>query len=624
MLAKLSKLIEIISNANLNIRKTILILIDILIIKFVYLFSINLEVSYTSIFDNYKYTLLLVLITILVYLFSGQYKPLTRYIGSIEVYKLAIRNLLVLILFYLSLQIFSLRIYPISFWMIYFILCNSFITLSRFTLRDILIKNIRFDKEKIKNIVIYGASQEGAKLAVSMRNGKEYNVKFFIDESKSVRDRDIAGLKIYSPDILHKKKNIDQIVIALPNLRTEKLKSILKGLYKYDLPILLLNSNYGITSKISEYKNIRPLDINDLLGRENVLPDLNLMKRCISKKNVLITGAGGSIGSQLSKQILKLDPEKLFILDFSEINLYQINSELNKIKDINNIKVEVISILGSVSELNLLDEIFSINNIDVVFHAAAYKHVPLVETNPLSGIFNNILSTKNICEVSLKYNVEKVILISTDKAVRPTNVMGKSKRVAELIIQAHAKQIKENFSIDKKNTIFSMVRFGNVLASSGSVVPLFKKQILDGGPVTITHPEIVRYFMTIEEAAQLLIQSGSLAKGGDVFLLDMGQPVKIYDLAKQMIKLAGLSLQSEENINGDIKIVFSGLRPGEKLYEELLIDSESKKTKHPLIFTAEESFIPYRILMPKIESLLNSTKNRNLEEVYEKLDELVD
>ena len=616
---KISKYLDGIFLINIKYRKFILIILDICLNSFVFLLANFLTDNNKSLNGNIFYLLIFSFIT---YIYSGQYKPLTRYIGSIEVYKLALRNLLIIAISHIFLSIFYLNIPSKEFWILYFIFSSTIISLSRFTLRDILFRLNRFGKKDIKNVVIYGACDQGAKLALAMRNDAEYKVSFFVDESKEMINRDIAGLKIYSPDILHRKRNcINQIIIAIPNLNSKALKKLIKNLSKYKLPILLLNPNYGLTTDLKLYKNLRQIDIKDLLGRDNVSPDLNLMKESIFDKSIFITGAGGSIGGELSKQILNLNPKNLIIIDFSEINLYSINEELLQIKEDNNLDIEINSILGNVCNFKLVKEIFSNNKIDIVFHAAAYKHVPIVEKNPLVGIYNNIFSTYNLCRISKQFNIDKFILISTDKAVRPTNIMGKSKRVAELIIQGFANDKNR----ESNKTLFSMVRFGNVLASSGSVVPLFKKQIEEGGPVTLTHPEIIRYFMTLEEAAQLLIQSASLAKGGDVFLLDMGDPVKIYDLAKQMINLAGLSVQKKNNQidNADIKIEFTGLRPGEKLYEELLIDSESRRTQHPLIFTGEESYIPHNELVPKLEILLELINKRDCKKVLQLIEDLI-
>tara|TARA_B100000941_G_scaffold255900_1_gene204860 strand:+ start:1 stop:1071 length:1071 start_codon:yes stop_codon:yes gene_type:complete len=346
------------------------------------------------------------------------------------------------------------------------------------------------------------------------------------------------------------------------------------------------------------------------------------MNLAIKNKIILITGGGGSIGSELCRQIIQHIPKKIVILEISEENLYKINEELLQL---NIYKIKIVSILGSSSNFKLVNKTIKDNNIDIIFHAAAYKHVPLVELNPIEGIKNNIFSTVAVCEASAKNHIEKLILISTDKSVRPTNIMGASKRVAELVVQAYAEIESAKFKKDitYKETLFSMVRFGNVLGSSGSVVLKFKEQIKSGGPITLTDPNIIRYFMTIKEAAQLVIQSSVLSEGGDIFLLDMGDPVKIYDLAKQMINLSGLSIKNKNNIDGDIEIISSGLRPGEKLYEELLIDAEAEKTEHPLIFRAKENFLIMEEIIPKLENLKKNIDKRNKTQTLKILNELV-
>jgi len=347
--------------------------------------------------------------------------------------------------------------------------------------------------------------------------------------------------------------------------------------------------------------DLKPVEIDDLLDRDLVKADKNIMLKSIEGFNICITGAGGSIGSELCKEILKLNPNKLVILERNEPFLYKIESEL---KNVNQDKVEIISYLGCAANKSLVNNVFKSNNIDIVFHSAAYKHVDIVQRNPVQGILNNISSTLNICYQAKKNELKKVILISTDKAVRPKNVMGASKRLCEMIIQAFSEQELNNDDSSKKHKIiFSKVRFGNVLGSSGSVVPLFKRQLEAGGPITLTHKEVVRYFMTINEAVQLVIQTAALAKGGDLFLLDMGKSVKIYDLAKKMIRLSGLTIKDENNPDGDVEIKITGLRPGEKLYEELLVEKNSESTIHPLIFKAQDQKINSSFLFQKLNEL---------------------
>ena len=348
------------------------------------------------------------------------------------------------------------------------------------------------------------------------------------------------------------------------------------------------------------------------MGRDRVDPDPDLLEKGIREKIIFISGAGGSIGKELVKQILKLNPKTIILFDISEASLYELSLE---IKQFNNPNITLVTVLGDICDQKLVENIFNKYSINVVFHAAAYKHVPIVENNRISGLYYNIYSTLVLCELSRKFNIGKFVLISTDKAVRPTNVMGLSKRIAELIVQ--------NQSINPKNTCFSMVRFGNVLGSSGSVVPLFKKQIAEGGPITLTHPKVVRYFMSISEAAQLVIQTSELARGGEVFLLDMGDPVFIKDLAYQMVMLSGASVKDKNNIKGDIEIKEIGMRPGEKLYEELLIDSESISTSHPLIFRAIEKKLDEEFFKFRLDKLISSLNKKDLDEALILAKELV-
>ena len=370
--------------------------------------------------------------------------------------------------------------------------------------------------------------------------------------------------------------------------------------------------------------SLKPISIESLLGRDEINVNLEYVKPIIQDSSICVTGAGGSIGSELCIQILKLKPNKLILFEQSEINLYKILEDLKE--SLNQSKhTELIPILGSANNSKLLEKVLDINKVKTIFHTAAYKHVPLVEKNPISGVFNNVITTLTICKIALKTKTKQVILVSTDKAVRPNNVMGASKRLAEIIFQAFA---SEELKLKLKNkhhipTLFSIVRFGNVLASSGSVVPLFKKQINNGGPITLTHKDIIRYFMTIKEAVQLILITTTMSEGGDVFLLDMGEPVKILTLAEQMIKLSGLTIKNANNPNGDIEILETGLRPGEKLFEELLIDAEAIKTDHPLIYRANENHIEYEILIKKLKILEQNIIENNLKEVLKILSILV-
>ena len=537
-----------------------------------------------------------------IYALTGQYKGLTRYVDSNSLYKLATRNIFLVLILFLVGSFFNFYSLSLKKWILLYLLITIFTGLVRFILRDILLNQNSINGKYKNNVVIYGAGAAGAQLLASLRLAKSYNILGFVDDNKELWERSINGIKIRSPRTLENNNKIDQILLAIPSLSKTRRREIIKELQIYNLPVLKIPSIENLTNGSENINNLSPITVEDLLGRDSVLPDPKLLGPGITNSTICVTGGGGSIGSELCRQITKLNPNKLIILENSEPNLYLLEQELN---NLNLNKINVIAILGSATNKNLLIEIFDKYNVDVVFHAAAYKHVPLVEKNPLEGIYNNVFSTRKVCESASKTKVKKVVLISTDKAVRPTNVLGASKRLAELVMQGFAEEEAKKNNADESKTIFTMVRFGNVLGSSGSVVPLFEKQIRNGGPITLTHPEIIRYFMTISEASQLVIQASVLAKGGDVLLLDMGEPVKIYDLACQMIKLSGLKIRDSKKNKSDIEILTTGLRPGEKLYEELLIDSEAKPTKHKLIYRANEKNISPDILWPNLDILEN-------------------
>ena len=396
-------------------------------------------------------------------------------------------------------------------------------------------------------------------------------------------------------------------MLAIPSASRSERKAIIDSLIPLKIKVQTIPDMEDILQGNAKIDELREVHIEDLLGREPVLPNKDLLQKNILRKSVMVTGAGGSIGSELCRQIILNEPNALILFELSEFSLYSIHQELLEIAKKNNItNTKIYPVLGNVQDIERVDRVLSHFNIDTIYHAAAYKHVPLVEYNMIEGVQNNVFGTYNVARCAAEHNVKSFVLISTDKAVRPTNVMGASKRMAELCLQALSEQLKDY------QTCFSMVRFGNVLGSSGSVIPLFRKQILKGGPITITHPDIIRYFMTIPEAAQLVIQAGAMAKGGDVFILDMGEPVKIVDLAKNLVQLSGLSVKDENNPKGDIEITYTGLRPGEKLYEELLIGGDNvRKTTHPRIMTAEEVYLPFEQLSEVLSELENSCKDAN-------------
>ena len=553
------------------------------------------------------------LIGLLLYAFTGQYKGLTRYVGSAALYSLAGRNgLLVLLLAGIGVML-RLPMPPRSSWILLWLLLTGFTGAVRFGLRDVLL-NLRSIQHKHQlRVAIYGAGEAGAQLAAALRLAGNHKIVTFLDDNPAYWNRTINGVEIQQPQLLKElEDSIDQVLLAIPSLTRSERRRILDDLQSLGIAVLQVPSVDDLTSGRARIDALRPIAIEDLLGRDEAPADLHLLGPGMQDVVVCVTGAGGSIGSELCRQILSLSPARLILLESSEPALYAIEQELSLLLPE---EVELQAVLGSVTDLELLKRLFIQKRVDLVFHAAAYKHVPLVEANPLAGLANNVFSTHKICLAAMAAGVRQVVLISTDKAVRPTNVMGASKRLAEMVLQAHA--------VEGSNVLFAMVRFGNVLGSSGSVVPLFRRQIAAGGPITLTHPEIIRYFMTIPEAATLVLQASVLAQGGDLFLLDMGQPVRIKDLAEQMVRLSGLSIRDSLNPGGDIEIVCTGLRPGEKLYEELLIDAESQPTVHPLIYRAEERALPPEQLWPELCKMEEAIAAQNVDVALDLLAVLV-
>lgn len=445
-------------------------------------------------------------------------------------------------------------------------------------------------------VLIYGAGSTGRQLAAAMANSHEMQVAGFLDDDDRLHGHVLNGKRIYNPvdlDSLVSTLDICNVLLAMPSLSRKRRNEILSQMRSAHVAVRTLPSVTDLAQGKVSISDLRELDIDDLLGREPVAPNHVLLAKNILGKVVLVTGAGGSIGSELCRQILAMVPAKLLLIEQSEFALYAIHQELEE--KLAGREIILVPLLASVQDEDRMREIMSTWRPDTLYHAAAYKHVPLVEHNPTTGVKNNLLGTLRTAQTAAENGVADFVLISTDKAVRPTNVMGASKRLAEMALQALA--------ATSTSTKFSMVRFGNVLGSSGSVVPKFRQQIRDGGPITLTHPDVTRYFMTIPEAAQLVIQAGAMAKGGDVFVLDMGQPVKIMDLARRMVELSGLTVKDEQNPDGDIEIEVTGLRPGEKLYEELLIGNNPKPTLHPRIMKAHEEFITWAEFETKLNSL---------------------
>ena len=485
-------------------------------------------------------------------------------------------------------------------------------TLARLWLSDQYQNLLKKDKQP--KFLIYGAGESGRQLARAMSGNQEMQVVGFLDDNKNLHGHVLNGQPIYNPSDLSKLSkslNIKNVLLAMPSLSRKRRNEILDQIQEVQVSVRTLPSVSDLAKGKVTISDLKELDIYDLLGRETVEPNQILLTKNIMNKIVMVTGAGGSIGSELCRQIIELSPQKLLLVEQSEFALYKVHQELERKR----IKAKIIPLLGSVREKDRIDKIISTWHPNTVYHAAAYKHVPLVEHNLSEGIKNNVLGTLFTAQAAINHKVENFVLVSTDKAVRPTNIMGASKRLAEMILQALA--------VENPSLKLSIVRFGNVLGSSGSVVPKFREQIKEGGPITITHPEITRFFMTIPEASQLVIQAGAMATSGDVFVLDMGKPVKIIQLAERMIELSGLSIKNQENPDGDIEIEITNLRPGEKLYEELLIGNNPKPTSHNRIMKAHETFLDWQKLEDKIEALTIALNKNDVQIVRQLLRKLV-
>lgn len=473
----------------------------------------------------------------------------------------------------------------------------------------------RLNRRHRRRVLIYGAGSAGRELADALRT-TSFEVIGFIDDAQNLHGGLIAGKRIWSPDRLQdviEQYGVVEVVLAVPSATRARRTEILLALRNLGVEVRTLPGIRDLAEGKVSISDVRPVSVEDLLGREAVAQDVALLREGHLADTVLVTGAGGSIGSELCRQILKLAPVKLLLLESSEYALYEIREELQNAA--RSIDTEIVALLGSVTDEARMRDVFARYRPATVLHAAAYKHVPLVETNVIEGLRNNVLGTWTCARLAAAHGVQRFVLVSTDKAVRPTNVMGASKRLSELVLQALHEAGSE--------TCFTMVRFGNVLGSSGSVVPLFRRQIAAGGPVTVTHRDVIRYFMTIPEAAQLVLHAGALASGGEVFVLDMGEPVKIYNLAVRMIELAGLRVRQPETDDGDIDIAFTGMRPGEKLYEELLIGAEPIRTTHPRIMMASENFLPLAVLEPQLADLSRALLAQDSAEAIRILKQLV-
>ncbi|MCH2552576.1 polysaccharide biosynthesis protein [Alcanivorax sp. DSM 26295] len=511
----------------------------------------------------------------------GFYRSILRYLGSEAAWSI-VTGMAASVITLAAMSYMVPAEVPRSIFVIYWLLGTMYLGASRFLARRFLFRVMAgyLNRERV---AVFGAGEAGAQLVAALQSGRELNPVLVVDDDPGKQGSLLCGVPVVNRQGLQAKAKqgaISTVLLALPTLPRHRRMALVNWLEQLDIRVQTVPTFNDIASGRARLDEIQDVAIEDLLGRDTVPPRLDLLSRCISGKHVLVTGAGGSIGSELCRQIVKLAPARLVLLEQSEVALYDIERELRGLIELSGRDTTLVPMLGSVVNRGHVQRLCRENRIDTLYHAAAYKHVPIVEANPAAGVRNNIIGTLAAAEGAEAAGVKHFILVSTDKAVRPTNVMGATKRFAEMVLQTMAARGSE--------TVFSIVRFGNVLGSSGSVVPLFRDQIRQGGPVTVTHPEVVRYFMTIPEASQLVIQAGAMAKGGEVFVLDMGEPVRILDLAQTMIRLMGLSVRDESNPEGDIEIVFSGLRPGEKLFEELLIGDASVRTEHEMIMQAHE------------------------------------
>ncbi len=467
---------------------------------------------------------------------------------------------------------------------------------------------LRGSSRRGDRVIVYGAGESGVRLTTSLAGSSEYVPVCFVDDNDGLWGSVFNGLEVHSPRSLPELVSdlaVSRVLLALPSASRRRRRDILLKLESLPVHVQTVPDIGDLVTGRARVDSIQEVDVEDLLGRDSVPPVPGLLDACVFDKSVLVTGAGGSIGSELCRQIARLKPRSLVLLEMSEIALYNIEKELRRLKETESLDFDLVPLLGSAHHKPRVRNLLGSYSVNTVYHAAAYKHVPIVEHNVLEGIHNNVFGTLHAAEAAMEAGVETFVLISTDKAVNPTNTMGATKRFAELVLQA----LQER----SESTTFCMVRFGNVLASSGSVVPLFREQIRQGGPVTVTHPEIIRYFMTIPEAAQLVIQAGSMGQGGDVFVLDMGKPVLIRDLAYRMVNLMGFTVRDEDNPDGDIEIQYTGLRPAEKLFEELLIGNEVVGTEHQRIMRAAEDYLPWSELEPRIRGLWDASKQTDCE-----------
>ncbi len=565
-----------------------------------------------------------VAIALPLFIISGLYRAIFRYAGLPALMTVLKAVAVYLFIYCLIFTVIGVPGVPRSLGILQPLLLLLGVTLSRAFVRYWLgaIHLGARGRSGLPQVLIYGAGSAGRQLAAALKTSPEIVVVGFLDDDESLHGQVLNGLKIYNPSTmthLVAKLRVTQVFLAMPSVSRARRNEILELVRAAHVQVRTLPGMMDLVQGRVQVSDLKELDIEDLLGRDPVPPNRALLAKNITGKVVMVTGAGGSIGSELCRQILQQSPSALLLIELTEFALYAIERELQEQIAAAGAQVTLLPLLANVRDESRMDEILRTWKPHTVYHAAAYKHVPLVEHNPAEGLKNNVLGTLNTAQLAAKHGVSALVLISTDKAVRPTNVMGASKRLAEMVLQAQALTMSD----EGVKTCFSMVRFGNVLGSSGSVTPLFRKQIRDGGPITLTDERITRYFMTIPEAAQLVIQAGAMASGGDVYVLDMGEPIKIIDLAKRMVELSGLMVRDDANPNGDIEIQVTGLRPGEKLYEELLIGDNPEPTQHARIMKAHEEFLSWPVLQQHLAELMTAVDANNVPQMRELIQKLV-
>ncbi|WP_313201750.1 nucleoside-diphosphate sugar epimerase/dehydratase [Pseudomonas sp.] len=645
--ANKDRLRQFLVNRSRRQKRLIQVCTDILLILLAlwlsFIVRLGIDEMYNPILEHTWLFLAAPVVAVPLFIRFGMYRAVMRYFGNdalvtiIKAVTLSSLILAVVVYWYSNHKEVVPRSIIFNYWWLSLVIIGGLrLIMRQFFLGDWFTGNHQIPfanrDDGLVKVAIYGAGTAGNQLLAALRMGRAMRPVAFIDDDSDLANRVISGLQVYKPKHLQqmiKESGAQEILLALPRASRARRKEILAFLEPFPLHVRSVPAFADLASGRVKVDDIQDVDIADLLGRDPVPAQDELLDRCIKGQTVLVTGAGGSIGSELCRQIIGLKPKTLLLFDHSEFNLYSILSELEQRVSRESLSVRLLPILGSARNQQHLVDIMSTWKVDTVYHAAAYKHVPMVEHNMAEGVLNNVYGTLCTAQAALQSGVANFVLISTDKAVRPTNVMGSTKRLSELILQALSREAApvmygDSSKISRVNkTRFTMVRFGNVLGSSGSVIPLFHQQIKAGGPLTVTHPKITRYFMTIPEAAQLVVQAGAMGQGGDVFVLDMGEPVKIVELAEKMIHLSGLSVRSPGNPNGDIAIEFSGLRPGEKLYEELLIGDDVSPTAHPMIMTANEDFLPWEVLRERLAVLLKAVADDDFSRIRHLLRELV-